>query len=397
MVKRTLSDIDVKQRRVLVRVDFNVPVEQGLEVSVCSDHRIRQTLPTIQYLRDQGSRVILCSHLGRPNGKVVEGLRMAPVGQRLAKLLSAPVQVLDDCIGLSVHEAVRRMAQGDVVLLENLRFYPGEEANDPQFARSLASLADIFVSDAFAVAHRAHASIIGVPQYLPAAAGLLLQQEMEHLAKAVGRGQGPVGALLGGAKVSGKMLLLENMLGKVDHICIGGTMASTFLKGQGHDMGASEVEEDHLEFAERFLRDATAKGVEVLLPEDLVVGERVGLDPGRCLTVGARQVPPGYHVGDVGPETASSFVESLKRCKTIIWNGPVGVFEYPAFRSGTETLAKAIASMKAITIVGGGSTVEAVEALGLSEKMTHVSTGGGATLEFLEGKELPGIAALPDK
>ena len=397
MTKLTLKDADVRNKKVLVRVDFNVPIEQGGNSIAAYDHRLRQTLPTIQYLRGQASKSILCSHLGRPGGKVVEELRMAPVGERLSELLETSVLVLDDCVGSSVHEAVNQMAPGEVVLLENLRFHRGEEANDSEFARALASLAEVFVMDAFAVAHRAHASTVGVPQHLPAVAGHLLQREMDYLGRALEASERPVGALLGGAKVSDKLTLLENLVEKVDRICIGGAMACTFLRARGHQMGASHTEDDRLEFVASFMEQAQARGVQVLLPQDLVVADTLALGTCQSHTVPVHEVPPGWYAVDIGPQTALDFGESLKQCRTIIWNGPVGVFEHPAFRLGTQVVANAIAATDAITIVGGGSTVEAVEALGLADKMSHVSTGGGAALQFLEGKMLPGIAALPDK
>jgi phosphoglycerate kinase len=396
-MKRTLKDIEVKDKKVLVRADLNVPLKLGCPSIVSNEHRLRQTIPTIQYLLDRKSKVILCSHLGRPEGKTVSELSMAPIGVRLSELLSVPVTVLDDCIGPLVDEAVNRMSPGDVILLENLRFHPGEEANDPQFAQNLASIAEVFIMDAFGAAHRAHASTAGITKYLPSAAGFLLHQELQYIGNALESGKAPVGALLGGAKVSGKILLLENMLERVDCICIGGAMASTFLKARGYDIGASIVEKDRLGFAKKFLTLAEANRVNVLLPNDLVVAQNLGLNPGRYATVDLHQVPPGYHVGDIGPATADSFLRSLMECNTIIWNGPMGVFESPVFRSGTETIARSIAEMDATTIIGGGSTAEAVEELGLSDKMSHVSTGGGASLELLEGKELPGIATIPDK
>ena len=396
LAKRAMQDLEVAGKRALVRVDFNVPIEQGREHIASYDHRLRQTLPTVQHLREQGAKVILCSHLGRPNGRVVDQLRMWPVGDRLATLLGAPVTCLEECVGDMVAEAIGRMGQGDIVLLENLRFHEGEEANDPAFAGQLASLADLFVMDAFAVAHRAHASTVGVPRRLPSASGLLLQREVQFLDRALASPERPVGALLGGAKVSDKITLLDNLVGKVDLICIGGAMASTFLRAQGCDMGASAVEEDRLEYAASFLEQANAMGMKVLLPQDVTVAESLGPEATEGRNAEAQSVPAGWRVGDIGPATADAFGSALGACKTIIWNGPMGVFEHPAFSAGTERIARAIAESGAVSIVGGGSTAEAVEALGLGDNMSHVSTGGGAALAYLEGRELPGIAALPD-
>ena len=397
MAKLTLGDINVRDKRVLVRVDFNVPIEQGIETLASYDHRLRATLPTIQRLLDQGCKVILCSHLGRPRGKVSEELRMAPVAERLSLLLSRPVKSLEDCIGPEVEAAVARMSPGDIIMLENLRFHPGEEQNDPDFAKALASLAEVFVMDAFAVAHRAHASTVGVPQYLPSAAGLLVQQEVELMGRALESPSRPLAALLGGAKVSDKILVLENLLDRVDRLFLGGGMAVIFLKAMGHPTGDSRVEEDRLEFASQLLKRASDKGISVHLPQDVIVSEEFKADSPQVRGVPADQVPDGWYIMDVGPRSVDDFVAGLRECKTVIWNGPMGVFEFQAFSEGTRQIGRALASMEATTVVGGGSTAEAVEELGLMNKMTHVSTGGGASLEFMEGKELPGIAALPDK
>jgi phosphoglycerate kinase len=397
MAKRTLDDINVRDKRVLVRVDFNVPIEQGIETLASYDHRLRATLPTIQRLLDQGCKVILCSHLGRPRGKVSEELRMAPVAERLSLLLSRPVKSLEDCTGPEVEAAVARMSPGDIIMLENLRFHPGEEQNDPDFVKALASLAEVFVMDAFAVAHRAHASTVGVPQYLPSAAGLLVQQEVELMGRALESPSRPLAALLGGAKVSDKILVLENLLDRVDRLFLGGGMAVIFLKAMGHPTGDSRVEEDRLEFASQLLKRASDKGISVHLPQDVIVSEEFKADSPQVRDVSVDQVPEGWYIMDVGPKSADDFIAGLRECKTVIWNGPMGVFEFPAFSQGTRQIGQALASMEATTVVGGGSTAEAVEELGLMDKMTHVSTGGGASLEFMEGKELPGIAALPDE
>ena len=397
MGKRTLSGLEVENRRVLVRVDFNIPIEQGVEAIASYDQRLRATLPTIHYLLERNCRVILCSHLGRPQGKVDESLRLAPVGDRLSVLLGHPVRNLPDCIGPEVESAISAMIPGEIVLLENLRFHAGEEKNDPDFARALASLADCFVMDAFAVTHRAHASTDGITKFLPSAMGLLVQREVESMGRALESPASPLAALMGGAKVSDKILVLENLLGKLDHLFIGGGMAVTFLRALGYNTGASSVEEDRLTFARDVLDRADGGAVKVHLPDDLVIANQFVKDPTEIRTVGAEQVPDGWYIMDVGPATAARFAQELKTCRTIIWNGPMGVFEMPRFSQGTRVVAEAIAALDGvITVVGGGSTAEAVEEMGLMERMSHVSTGGGASLEFLEGRELPGIAALPD-
>ena len=397
MAKRTLKDVDVRGKRVLVRVDFNVPIEQGVKAIASYDHRLRMTLPTIQYLLEQNSRIILCSHLGRPGGKVVEELSMAPLGQRLSVLLSRPVKSLNDCVGPDVETAVSEMSAGDIVMLENLRFHPGEEKDDPEYARNLASLADVFVMDAFAVAHRAHASTVGVPLYLPSVVGLLAQREIEIMGRVLESPARPLAALLGGSKVSDKIMVLENLLNRVDRLFIGGGMAVTFLRSLGHPTGASSVEEDKLDFASQLLRTARDNGISVHLPQDVVVCQEFGAESGEVRTVPVDQVPTGCYVMDIGARSIEEFVTGLRVCRTVIWNGPMGVFEFPAFAEGTRRIAEALTSLDATTVVGGGSTAEAVEEMGLIDRMTHVSTGGGASLEFMEGKELPGIAALPDK
>ncbi|HIM79544.1 MAG TPA: phosphoglycerate kinase [Dehalococcoidia bacterium] len=396
MTKRGLSGLDVAGKRVLVRVDFNIPIEQGIEAIASYDQRLRATLPTIHYLLERDCRVILCSHLGRPGGKVTEELRLAPVGDRLGFLLDRPVKSLDDCVGPGVATAVADMAPGDVVLLENLRFHPGEEKNDSQFSRDLAAISDRFVMDAFAVAHRAHASTVGLPKLLPSAMGLLVQREVESMGRALESPERPLAALLGGAKVSDKILVLENLLDKLDHIFIGGGMCVTFLKALGVNTGASSVETDRLDFVKELMERAEQRNIQVHLPGDLVVADRFG-DDGEVKTVASGQVPDDWFIMDVGDDTAKQFARELAACRTIIWNGPMGVFEIPRFSQGTRMVAQGIAGAEGVTtVVGGGSTAEAVEEMGLMDRMTHVSTGGGASLEFLEGKELPGIAALPE-
>ena len=397
MAKRSLSQLDVAGKRVLVRVDFNIPIEQGIEVISSYDQRLRATLPTIRYLLERDCRVILCSHLGRPAGKVVEELRLAAVGDRLSQLLKHPVRSLNDCIGAEVEAETDSMAPGQVALLDNLRFHPGEERNDPDFVAGLARLADCFVMDAFAVAHRAHASTVGITTALPSAMGLLVQREVEQMGKALESPASPLAALMGGAKVSDKILVLENLLDKLDHLFVGGGMAVTFLNALGNETGASSIESDRLDFARDVMERAARQNISVHLPHDLVVASSFDAEPAETRTVPAEQVPGGWYIMDVGDQTAAQYAGELKECRTIIWNGPMGVFEMPRFSQGTRTVANAIAGLPGVTtVVGGGSTAEAVEELGLMEQMTHVSTGGGASLEFLEGQELPGIAALPD-
>ena len=397
MAKRSLSQLDVAGKRVLVRVDFNIPIEQGIEVISSYDQRLRATLPTIRNLLERDCRVILCSHLGRPAGKVVEELRLAPVGDRLSQLLEHPVRSLNDCIGAEVEAETDSMAPGQVALLDNLRFHPGEERNDPDFVAGLARLADCFVMDAFAVAHRAHASTVGITTALPSAMGLLVQREVEQMGKALDSPASPLAALMGGAKVSDKILVLENLLDKLDHLFVGGGMAVTFLNALGNETGASSIESDRLDFARDVMERAARQNISVHLPHDLVVASSFDAEPAETRTVPAEQVPGGWYIMDVGDATAAQYAGELKECRTIIWNGPMGVFEMPRFSQGTRTVANAIAGLPGVTtVVGGGSTAEAVEELGLMEQMTHVSTGGGASLEFLEGRELPGIAALPD-
>jgi len=393
-VKKSVRDIDVKGKRVLMRVDFNVPLDKA-DRHVVDDTRIRAALPTIDYLRGQGARLILCSHLGRPDGKVVDALRMVPVARHLGELLGVSVKVTDCCTGPEVEAAAQALAAGEVLLLENLRFHSEEEANDSAFAKSLASLAEVYVNDAFGTAHRAHASTAGVAAYLPAVAGFLMEKELSFLGRALADPERPFVAVIGGAKISTKIRVLENLLGKVDRLIIGGGMACTFLKAEGFDVGASLVEAEHVETATRIMERASQHGVQLLLPADVMVGDRFEADARRQM-VSVNAVPQGWQIMDVGEKTVEIFERALVGCKTVLWNGPVGVIEFPAFARGSHRLAKAIAELNATTIVGGGESVQVVEELGLEEKFSHVSTGGGAALEFLEGRELPGVAALAD-
>ncbi|MEW5762364.1 MAG: phosphoglycerate kinase [Bacillota bacterium] len=390
--KKTVRDVDVHGKRVLVRVDFNVPLEGG---EVKDDTRLQAALPTIRYLVEQGARVILVSHLGRPKGQVVDKLRMDPVARRLEALLGRRVAKADACIGDGVGDAVARLGPGDVLLLENVRFYPEEEKNDPAFARNLASLADVYVNDAFGTAHRAHASTAGVAAHIPAVAGFLLAREIEVLGKLLQTPVRPLVVVVGGAKIADKIGVLENLLGRADRLIIGGGMANTFLAAQGYDMQASLVERNALHVATRFLEQARQRAVPVYLPVDLVVAP--GPDaPGERLTVAVDQIPEGWMALDIGRDTLHLFQEKLKGAGMIFWNGPMGLFENPAFETGTLGIAEAVANSGAISIVGGGDTVAAVRRLGLADRITHISTGGGAALKFLEGKELPGIAVLQD-
>jgi len=393
-MKKTIGDIDVQGKRILLRVDFNVPLDPD-SGRVLDDSRIRAALPTIEYLREHGARLILCSHLGRPKG-VDDSLRLAPVARRLSELLGSPVKTTDDCEGPQVEEAAQALGPGDVLLLENLRFHPEEEANDPDFAWVLASLADIYVNDAFGTAHRAHASTAGVAAYLPAVAGFLMEKELTFLGKALASPDRPFAAVIGGAKISTKMGVLENLLEKVDRLLIGGGMACTFLKAQGLEVGQSLLEEEFVGTARQVMERASQRGLTLLLPSDVIVGDRFEADA-RRQQVSAKEIPADWQTMDIGEKTVEAFAQALRDCRTVLWNGPMGVIEFEPFSQGSHRLAEAIAGLDATTIVGGGETVAVVERLGLEGKFSHVSTGGGAALEFLEGRELPGVAALEDK
>ncbi|MBM2831709.1 MAG: phosphoglycerate kinase [Dehalococcoidia bacterium] len=395
MDKLTVRDVPVRGKRVLVRVDFNVPLDKE-RGAVTDDTRIKESLPTIRYLMDNGARVVLMSHLGRPDGKVVGSLRMGGVAKRLSELLGKPVRTVADCIGPEVEKAVGQLQAGEVVLLENIRFHAEEEKNDAAFSQALARLGDVFVNDAFGTTHRAHASTVGVTRYLPSVAGLLVEKELKALGQALEEPARPFAALVGGAKISDKMGVVGNILKKLDLLLIGGGMAATFLKVKGLEVGGSLVEVDRIVWAEKMMREAEESRVRLLLPVDFVVSEKPdGSAPSQ--TVRANAIPARSLVVDIGPETVKSFSAELRKCKTVLWNGPMGIFEVPGFASGTRAMAELLAGLNATTIVGGGSTAEAVVNMGLKDRMTHVSTGGGASLTFLEGETLPGVAALQDK
>ncbi len=387
MAKLSIRDLDLKGKRVFIRVDFNVPIKNG---EITSDKRIRASLPTIQYALEQGAGVILASHLGRPKGKRVPEMSLAPVAKRLSELLGRPVKMAPDCIGPEV-EAMKP-DPGEVLLLENVRFYKEETDNDPEFARKLASLADVFVLDAFGSAHRAHASVVGVAKALPqAAAGFLMDKELEYLGKAITNPERPCIAILGGAKVSDKIEVIENLMKLVDKLLIGGAMAYTFLRAQGKPTGKSLVEEDKVDLARELMEKA---GDKLMLPVDHVVTTE--LKEGAEAEV-VETIPDGKMAVDIGPKTVEAYKAVIATAKTIIWNGPMGVFETPPFHKGTVAVAQAVADSGAISVVGGGDSVKAIDVAGVADKITHISTGGGASLEFLSGKELPGVAALTDK
>ncbi len=394
-MKLSVRDLDLKGKRVFIRVDFNVPLKNGV---IGDDTRIRASLPTIQYVLDHGGTPVLASHLGRPKGKVNPDMSLKPVADRLAELLGKPVVFAADCIGDAAHQAVdSARASGQAVLLENLRFHPEEEKNDPAFATALASLADVYVDDAFGAAHRAHASVEGITRLVAqAAAGLLMEQELRYLGGALQAPERPFVAILGGAKVSDKIDVIQNMLGKVDHLIIGGAMAYTFFKSRGIAIGKSLVEDDKLDEARRITADAERRGVQLGLPVDHVVTTSIdGSAGGEVLAVGDAAI--GDRMGvDIGPATIAAYTAAIAGAKTIVWNGPMGVFEVDAFAAGTNAVARAVAAVRGTTIIGGGDSIAAVKKAGIADRITHISTGGGASLEFLGGQTLPGVAALTD-
>ncbi|ULM96958.1 phosphoglycerate kinase [Peribacillus frigoritolerans] len=394
MNKKSIKDIELKGKRVFCRVDFNVPMQDG---KISDDTRIKAALPTISYLTEQGAKVILASHLGRPKGQVVEELRLAPVAERLSELSGKDVQNAEEAYGDTVQSIIENMQNGEILLLENVRFYPGEEKNDQELAKSFAALADVYVNDAFGAAHRAHASTEGIAHHLPAVAGLLMEKELSVLGKALSNPERPFTAIIGGAKVKDKIGVIENLLEKVDHLIIGGGLGYTFIKAQGHEIGNSLLEEDKIELAKSFIESAKEKGVKLHLPIDAVVTSEFSPDA-ETDNVDIDAIPSDKMALDIGPKTSELFADVIKSSKLVIWNGPMGVFEFDKFANGTRTVAQALAEANdTYSIVGGGDSAAAAEKFGLAEKMSHISTGGGASLEFMEGKELPGVVALNDK
>lgn len=391
MSKRSITSADVRGKRVLCRVDFNVPLK-GTEITDAT--RIKAALPTIKWLCEQKAKVILCSHLGRPGGEIVERLRMTPVGERLQKLLGKTVTIVPEIVGDAPKAAIEEMSEGDVVLLENLRFDPREEENDSVLAGELADLADMYVNDAFGAAHRAHASTAGVAEHLPTYAGLLMENEIEALSKLLHNPERPFAAIIGGAKVSDKITVLQNLVDKVDHLLIGGGMANTFLLANGVDVGTSLVEKDKLDLARQIMDNAKSAGTELHLPVDAVVSWDIEAFDGEEVAVD--DIPDDLGIFDIGPETAREYVKIILGMKTVLWNGPLGVTENHAFERGTKAVAEAVSKSKGYTVIGGGDSIAAIQKLGYSDRIDHVSTGGGASLEFLEGRDLPGIAAIPE-
>ncbi|WP_176344879.1 phosphoglycerate kinase [Priestia aryabhattai] len=394
MNKKTLKDIDVKGKRVFCRVDFNVPMKDG---KVTDETRIRAAVPTIQYLVEQGAKVILASHLGRPKGEVVEELRLNAVAERLQALLGKDVAKADEAFGEEVKKTIDGMSEGDVLVLENVRFYPGEEKNDPELAKAFAKLADVYVNDAFGAAHRAHASTEGIAQHIPAVAGFLMEKELDVLSKALSNPERPFTAIVGGAKVKDKIGVIDHLLDKVDNLIIGGGLSYTFIKALGHEVGKSLLEEDKIELAKSFMEKAKKNGVNFYMPVDVVVADDFSNDA-NIQVVSIENIPSDWEGLDAGPKTREIYADVIKNSKLVIWNGPMGVFELDAFANGTKAVAEALAeATDTYSVIGGGDSAAAVEKFNLADKMSHISTGGGASLEFMEGKELPGVVALNDK
>lgn len=393
MNKKTLSDLDVKGKKVFCRVDFNVPMNEG---TITDDTRIKAALPTIKHLSEQGAIVILASHLGRPNGEVVEELRLDPVADRLSDLIGKNILKTDAVYGKEVDEALSQMENGDILLIENVRFEPGETNNDPELSQAFADMADLYVNDAFGAAHRAHASTAGVAEKLPAAAGFLLEKEIDVLGKALENPERPFTAIIGGAKVKDKINVIDNFLDKVDNLIIGGGLSYTFVKAQGHEIGKSLLEEDKMDLALEFIKKAEEKGVNFVLPSDVVIADDFS-ESADTKIVPIDQIPSDWEALDIGTETRQKYSDIIAESKLVIWNGPMGVFEMNPFAGGTKEVARALAETDGYTIIGGGDSAAAVEEFGFASDMDHVSTGGGASLEFMEGKVLPGVAALDDK
>jgi phosphoglycerate kinase len=390
--KKTMKDLQLEGKRVFCRVDFNVPMEEG---KVTDDTRIRAAIPTITYLTEQGAKVILASHLGRPKGEVKDDMRLTAAGEKLAELLGKPVTKLDTSIGEEVENPISNMKNGDIVLLENVRFHPGEEKNDAELAKQFAALADVFVNDAFGAAHRAHASTAGIAEHIPAVSGFLLEKELDVLGKALSTPERPFTAIIGGAKVKDKIDVIDHLLDKVDNLIIGGGLSYTFLKAQGYEIGKSLLEEDKIDLAKSFIQKAKDKGVNLYLPIDTVVADYFALDA-HTKVVKVDAIPADWQGLDIGTETAELYAKVIKESKLIIWNGPMGVFEMEPFAGGTKRVAQAMAETEGYTVIGGGDSAAAVEKFGVADQMNHISTGGGASLEFMEGKALPGVTALND-
>lgn len=394
MDKMTVRDVDVNGKRVFLRVDYNVQFDE--DGQILDDFRLRESLPTIRHLVEGGAKVIICAHRGRPGGKVVEELRNAPVAAHLSSLIEREVKSIRECVGPAAEAAVAEMQPGDLLLLENVRFYPGEEANDPQFAKQLASLGDVFVSDAFGTAHRAHASVVGVGYYLPAIAGLLMERELQYVGRVATDGEQPMAVILGGAKVADKLGILKNLVDRTSLICVGGGIANTFLRAQGIDVGASLVETDRIDDAHEIMRLAASRdNLRLLMPTDVVISDAAGE---RINTVSVNRIPPGFRILDLGRQTIEDIREALAPMKTVVWNGPVGFFEREPFDRGSIAIAKVLADLVgATTVVGGGETAAAVAKAGVADRISHVSTGGGASLEMLQGVALPGVEILRDR
>ncbi|MFD1020404.1 phosphoglycerate kinase [Thalassobacillus hwangdonensis] len=393
MNKQTIKDVEVQGKKVFCRVDFNVPMSGG---EVTDDTRIKAAIPTIAHLVKDGAKVILASHLGRPKGEVNEELRLDAVAKRLSDLLGQTVTKTDEVFGDEVNQAISEMENGDVLLIENVRFHPGEEKNDPELAKAFADMADVYVNDAFGAAHRAHASTAGVAEHLPAVAGLLMEKEINVLGKALSDPERPFTAIIGGAKVKDKIGVIDHLLDKVDNLIIGGGLAYTFLKAKGYEVGKSLLEEDKIDLAKQFMEKAEANGVNFLMPEDVIVADDFSREA-NTEKVAIDSIPADWEALDIGPATRDKYAEVVKDSKLIIWNGPMGVFEYEIFANGTKAVAAALAETEGYSVIGGGDSAAAVEKFGYAAKMDHVSTGGGASLEFMEGKELPGVTLLNDK